>query len=139
MADNELLFDGSGRTDVEYYIFYSENVAEVNTKGNQQKRAVIRYILGRAFQFYYHSFTIQGELTDEAKDYKLVKQNLKREFGTEKDLQVAIEVVILLKTSLGESLSAFLENADAVYREVKNTDAQNILFISKAALITDNV
>lgn len=122
MDDNEVVFDGSGRTNVDCFIFYFENVAEANTKGEQQPWEVIQYLRGRAFPFYYHTFTTQGELTDKAKDYELVKQALKPEFGMKKDLQVAIEAAISLKTIPGEDLSVFLEKADAAYGEVKFTD-----------------
>lgn len=57
LADHEVNFDGPSKADIEFFLFFFENVAEKNATGNYKARATIKYLDKPVFQFYYREFT----------------------------------------------------------------------------------
>lgn len=84
------MWDGSGPSDVEYFLFNFENVVSVETEGEKKGRPFMTYQRDGAFQYYFHRFSVLGILPEEAANYDFIKEVFKKRFGRRRDAQAVI-------------------------------------------------
>lgn len=58
-------------------------MTEVKAQGEKQAGALITYLGGKAFKFYFSQLTVRGVLTDDANNNELVKEVLKEIWAKE--------------------------------------------------------
>lgn len=105
--DAEVLFDGSASSDVDHFLFYFEDIAEVESAGEEKARAVIIDLRGEAFKFYFRRFTKQDQLMEEAKIYDAVRAIFRKKYERKRDASTGIENAVLLQMRQHESLLQF--------------------------------
>lgn len=66
LVENNVLFDGTSLLDLNYFLFYSNNIAKAVSSNVNRAKSLIGYLCGRAFQFYYQRFAKNGEMNKEA-------------------------------------------------------------------------
>lgn len=86
MPTNKICLDGTDYEDLNRFLFYFKNVTKVRTFREKQAKALISYLRGKEFTFYYKTLAINGELSKEGRNYALVKKVLRDELGKRKDL-----------------------------------------------------
>lgn len=69
MTENAFLFDGKDRCNLEHFLSYFENVAELKVEVKKKASALIRYLRRAAFELFYERFAKYGELCTEEKSY----------------------------------------------------------------------
>ncbi len=63
----------TGKKTRKKFFFLLDNV-EMKGKSNEEKASRLpMYLSGRAFDFYFDNYTLDGEMTEEAMDYSKVK------------------------------------------------------------------
>lgn len=82
---------------------------------------------------------MQWELTENAKSYEVVKKPLKIEIDRKIDAQDMIETATSMKLSPREELMSFIEQASKAYDDAGFTDKQKSIFLSKRAVISEEV
>lgn len=107
---------------MEYFLVCFEHVAEADASGEGRARAIIKYLRGWDFEFYCQKVTVHGELTENAKSYKVVKTALKEEIGSKRAMQESIEAAISVRLTTLDDFLESLMKADVAYREVNFID-----------------
>lgn len=92
-----MIFNRSGSSDVEYFLFYSENVASVETEGEERARAFITYLGSEAFRFYFKCSTKLWKLTEEATNYDFVEQVFDERLRRKQTIWDVIESMVSMK------------------------------------------
>lgn len=134
-----MLFDGLQVSDVDFLLYYFENVAIVETQGEEPARALIIYSRGEAFKFYFSKFTVRGVLRDEKKNYELIREALKERFGQKKDLHTSIESAVSTKMGKDKPTSPFIYEVSQESKEAVLTGEHKFVFLSKAVLNTEEI
>lgn len=118
-CENNVRFDGSASTNVDYVLFHFENVAKIFASSEKRAQSLTRYARRRTFDFYSWRFSKSGTLINEAKRYGLLKAVLCEEFATKPDPQKAIESALSLKLYQRNSAYEFAVSAEKEYIETK--------------------
>ena len=66
------------------FLFYLENVILLGKEPHEKSLALLAYLDGDAFRFFFDRFTDAGELTEESRDFAIVKRAFLEKFE-EKD------------------------------------------------------
>lgn len=139
MSEKNVLFDESGVFNLERFSVFFESAAEPMLERNQKARALIKYLRGDVFNFYYNRFAVDGKLSEKRRSYKHVRSILSSQFSTKKDLAQITELVLSLKMSSNQSVAYFMVIAAKAYEAAGFTDKQKFVFLSKAALVHEDI
>lgn len=104
-----MLFDGSSSSDVDHFLFYFENIAEVGSVGKEKARAVVTDFPGDAFKIFLKRLTKQGQLREEAEYYDTIKELLREKYGKKCNTSNAIECDVSLQMQTNETLLQFIK------------------------------
>lgn len=116
---------------MKHFLHYFENVTEPSLEKAQKARALIEYLLGKVFDFFYEWCAEVGELSEERQSYTNVKNILRKQFGRKKHPARLIERTLSLKIRSKQSVEKFVEVATKTFSEAGFADKQKFVFFMK--------
>ncbi len=103
-----------GSEGAQNFFYLYENVVTKSLPDSERTEKIVAYLSDAAFDFYLDRFTLDNALTEEAKDYDLVKKVVLEKFSTQKTDSEIMRGALTFRYDGGD-IPTFLSRADNVY------------------------
>ena len=117
-------FDESKPADIHKFFFVFENVATSGKSEEERASELLRYLEGDAFDFLYHAFVKNGDISEDGSDYQKVKKAFSERFAPVESPEEVIRDAMASRLSFRD-VSGSLRNSDRLYEKAGfNDDAK---------------